>query len=194
MERDIIKEMIVVEGKNDTHTLKRSFTCDTIETNGSAISQRTLEKIRLALKRRGVIVFTDPDYPGEKIRKTIDENVPGCKHAFLRKEAAIDHRKNKIGIEHANPVEIRASLMTAQSSFIDEGSTEHWDEMTKEDLFHAGLIAGDSAKRKRERLGDELNIGYTNGKQLFKRLKQFRVTKEEFQRATAKVEKELADK
>lgn len=183
--------MIVVEGKNDTHTLKRSFSCDTIETNGSAISQRTLEKIRLALKKRGVIVFTDPDYPGEKIRKTIDQHVPGCKHAFLRKEAAIDHRRKKIGIEHANLVEIRASLMAAQSSFNDNEDTFNWSEMTKEDLFNAGLIAGESAKKKRERVGDELNIGYTNGKQLFKRLKQFRVTKEEFQRAVTKVEKEL---
>ncbi|WP_280772204.1 ribonuclease M5 [Salipaludibacillus daqingensis] len=193
MDQDIIKEMIVVEGKNDTNTLRRSFSCDTIETNGSAISDRTLEKIRLALKRRGVIVFTDPDYPGEKIRKTIDQYVPGCKHAFLRKEAAIDYRKNKIGIEHAKEEELRASLKAAQTSFSEDDVTSQWDEITREDLLKAGLIAGALAKRKRERLGDELNIGYTNGKQLFKRLKQFRVTKEEFQRATAKVEKELEE-
>ncbi|WP_416148109.1 ribonuclease M5 [Salipaludibacillus sp. HK11] len=191
MERDTIKEMIVVEGKNDTHTLRRSFTCDTIETNGSAISERTLEKIRFALSRRGVIVFTDPDYPGEKIRKTIDRYVPGCKHAFLAKDAAIDYRRNKIGIEHANQGDLREALMAAKSSFVEHEGIHSVEEITKEELIHLGLIAGSSAKQKRERLGDELNIGYTNGKQLYKRLKQFRVTKEEFQRAAEKVEKEL---
>ncbi|PYZ91540.1 ribonuclease M5 [Salipaludibacillus keqinensis] len=189
MERYKITEMIVVEGKNDTNALKRSFACDTIETNGSAISDSTLNKIRLALDRRGVIVFTDPDYPGEKIRKKIDQRVPGCKHAFLRREAAIDHRKKKIGIEHANSEELFASLLAAQSSFSEE--EEGKEEIMKEDLLKAGFIAGDLARNRRARLGDELNIGYTNGKQLYKRLKQFRVTKEEFQRAAAKVEKEL---
>ena len=41
-------------------------------------------------------------------------------------------------------------------------------------------------KRKREMLGDELRIGYTNGKQLEKRLNMFRITLTEFKRAMKK--------
>ena len=33
---------------------------------------------------RGVIVFTDPDYNGERIRKIIMEAVPTAKHAFFK--------------------------------------------------------------------------------------------------------------
>ena len=61
----------------------RAVDADTIETNGSAVNEATIEKVRRAQETRGVIIFTDPDYPGEKIRKTIAEDVPGCKHAFL---------------------------------------------------------------------------------------------------------------
>ncbi len=41
-----IKEVIVVEGKDDTTAIKRAVDADTIETNGSAINQATIEKIR----------------------------------------------------------------------------------------------------------------------------------------------------
>ncbi|MCT6903202.1 MAG: ribonuclease M5, partial [Lactobacillus sp.] len=34
-----IKEIIVVEGKDDTTAIKRAVQADTIETNGSAISE-----------------------------------------------------------------------------------------------------------------------------------------------------------
>ncbi|MDP4157503.1 MAG: toprim domain-containing protein, partial [Bacillota bacterium] len=60
-----LKEIIVVEGKDDTTAIKRAVDADTIETNGSAINKDTIEKIKLAQKTRGVIIFTDPDFPGE---------------------------------------------------------------------------------------------------------------------------------
>ena len=84
-----IKEIIVVEGKDDTTAVQQAVYADTIETNGSAINAEIIEKIRLAQETRGVIILTDPDYPGQKIRHTISEQVPGCKHAFIPKEKAI---------------------------------------------------------------------------------------------------------
>ena len=80
-----IKEIIVVEGKDDTVAIKRAVNADTIETNGSAVNESVIEQVRLAQKTRGVIIFTDPDFPGQKIRNTITEQVKGCKHAFITK-------------------------------------------------------------------------------------------------------------
>ena len=45
-----------------------------------------MERIKAAQKRRGVIIFTDPDFAGEKIRKKIAAEVPGCKHAFYQEK------------------------------------------------------------------------------------------------------------
>ena len=94
-----IKEIIVVEGKSDTIAIKRAVDADTIETNGSEISDSTLEQIQLAQERRGVIVFTDPDYPGERIRRIIRDHVPGCRHAFLPKAEAIAPASCPEGVE-----------------------------------------------------------------------------------------------
>lgn len=54
-----INEFIVVEGRDDTERVKTAVECDTIETNGSAINQDTLNVIRHAQETRGVIVLTD---------------------------------------------------------------------------------------------------------------------------------------
>lgn len=61
-----IKEIVVVEGKTDTALLKELFEVDTIETHGLALDQQTLELIQEASKSRGIIVLTDPDFPGKK--------------------------------------------------------------------------------------------------------------------------------
>ena len=63
-----IKEIIVVEGKDDTVAIKRAVDADTIETNGSAIGDHVIEQVKLAQKR-GVIIFTDPDYPESVFEK-----------------------------------------------------------------------------------------------------------------------------
>lgn len=85
----MIREVIVVEGKDDTVAIQRAVEADTIETGGSAVSEMTIRRIALAQERRGVIIFTDPDHAGERIRKMIAERVPGCKHAFLARHEAI---------------------------------------------------------------------------------------------------------
>ncbi len=173
-----IKEIIVVEGKDDTTAVQRAVEADTIETNGSAINEVTLQKIKLAQETRGVIIFTDPDYPGEKIRKTVAENVPGCKHAFIRKQDALDKRHKKVGVEHASVEIIRAALSEVQQEMIDIVEEIGWEE-----LIYLGLIAGDKARSRREKLGILLRIGYTNGKQLYKRLKMFQISRDQFESA-----------
>ncbi len=180
-----IKEIIVVEGKDDTTAIKRAVDADTIETNGSAVNEATIDKVRRAQAIRGVIIFTDPDYPGEKIRKTIAASVSGCKHAFLAKEEAIAKTGKGLGVEHASPQAIREALKDAQ--LMHESISE---EITQEDLLSAGLIGGEGAKDRRIMLGKLLKIGYTNGKQLHKRLMMFQISRQEFAEALSVVRQE----
>lgn len=180
-----IKEIIVVEGKDDTRAIKNAVEADTIETNGSAISKETIEKIKLAQETRGVIIFTDPDFPGKKIRQTIIEHIPECKHAFLEKEEALHKHGKGVGVEHASPEAIRRALKDAHMMTQDVK-----EEISKDDLLEAGLIGGANSKEKREKLGKKLKIGYTNGKQLHKTLMMFNINKESFLAALKEIEQE----
>ncbi|WP_335872087.1 ribonuclease M5 [Bacillus sp. 2205SS5-2] len=180
-----IKEIIVVEGRDDSVAIKRAVDADTIETNGSAINKETLTKIKHAQGKRGVIIFTDPDYPGEKIRRTIEQAVSGCKHAFIKKQDAMPKKGKGIGVEHASPLAIRSALKDAYTM-----QEEAIELISQEDLISAGLIAGPLAKQRRVQLGSKLKIGYTNGKQLYKRLKIFQITEEEFANALQEIVEE----
>ncbi|RIW29878.1 ribonuclease M5 [Bacillus salacetis] len=183
-----IKEIIVVEGRDDTTAIRRAVDADTIETNGSAVSKETLLKIKHAQEKRGVIIFTDPDYPGERIRKIVSDNVPGCKHAFIAKRDALPKNGRGIGVEHASPAVIQEALKEAHIM----NETLH-EEISVDDLIDAGLIGGPRAKARRERLGEMLRIGYTNGKQLHKRLKMFEITQKEFAEAINMILQEETD-
>lgn len=177
-----IKEIIVVEGRDDTTAINRAVDADTIETNGSAVPPAVIERIKLAQETRGVIIFTDPDYPGERIRHIVSQSVPHCKHAFLPKHEAIEKRGRGVGVEHASVEAIRKALKDAQT--VEKEAAE---QISKEDLVDAGLIGGPKAKERRQQLGEKLRIGYTNGKQLYKRLLMFQITQEQFARALKEV-------
>jgi ribonuclease M5 len=180
----MIKEIIVVEGKDDTVAIKRAVAADTIETNGSAIGEDVLRRIALANERRGVIIFTDPDHAGERIRKIVARHAPGCKHAFLPQEKAL--YKGDIGIENASPEAIRTALSELRTETADEAG-----EITWEDLMDAGLIVHPEASNRRLVIGRLLGIGYANGKQFYKRCTSFRISKAEFTEAYRQMEKEL---
>lgn len=181
-----IQEVIVVEGKDDTKRIKMAVNADTIETRGSAISDETLDQIAELQEKRGVIVFTDPDYSGEKIRKTIREAVPGVKHAFLKRKDAVPVHQGSLGVEHASPEVIREALKNLYTEVPDAPAM-----ISRETLAAKRLINGSAAKKRRELLGEILNIGYTNGKQLYKRLRLFEITPGDFEDAMQKVEQQM---
>jgi ribonuclease M5 len=177
----VIKEVIVVEGKDDTVAIKRAVAADTIETGGSAIDQKVIAQIKLAQERRGVIVFTDPDHAGERIRKIISNEVPGCKHAYIAKHL-VDPGKGSLGVEHASPEAIRESLANLHEEDEDAPEVIFWS-----DLMAAGLVNHPQAAARREQMGLILGIGYCNGKQFHKRCRMYRISVEEFGRAYAQV-------
>jgi ribonuclease M5 len=177
----MIQEIIVVEGKDDTAAVKRAVEADTIETGGSAIGEDVLRRIELAAARRGVIIFTDPDHAGERIRRIVAERVPGCKHAFLPQEKAA--RNGKFGVEHAEPEAIRQALAAVRTERPAEDAGA--DVVEWDDLMEAGLIVHPEAAKRRRALGERLGIGYANGKQFFRRCRMFRVTKREMAEALA---------
>jgi ribonuclease M5 len=179
----LIKEIIVVEGKDDTVAVQRAVKAETIETGGSAINNEIFRQIALAQERRGVIILTDPDHAGERLRRLITERVPGCKHAFISREEA-DY-KGDIGVENASPETIRRALEQVKSEMTGQAP-----QIEVKDLLEAGLLSGPDSSQRRMALGKLLGIGYANGKQFYKRCTMFQITREEFLRAVEQLKQE----
>ncbi|PTF09983.1 ribonuclease M5, partial [Staphylococcus equorum] len=141
------------------------------------INEQTLSVIAQAFETRGVIVLTDPDFPGDKIRNTIQKHVPGVKHAYIDREKA-KSKRGKIGVEHAQLEDIKDALINVSTPF-EEGH----ETISKSVLIDLGLIIGKDARKKREIIGRKLHIGHSNGKQLINKLNAFGYTEEDVRNA-----------
>lgn len=164
--------MVVVEGKTDTAVLRSLYDVDTIETSGLSLDDKTLAMIRTASQTRGVIILTDPDYPGQKIRHRIEQAVPHARHAFIKKEDAIGDKK--LGVAEARKEAIVDALNNAVT-FEKPQATLSWES------FIALDIIGDT--KRREQVYDLFNLGHGNVKTLFKRLNMAGITYEQIKEA-----------
>lgn len=161
-----IKEAIVVEGKSDYTYLKSFLDADIITTNGSEISKETLDLIKKANDNQGVIIFTDPDYPGLRIRNIISEYIGDCKHAYVEKKKAI--KGKKVGIAETKKEDIIKALKNVVSYKKENPKT-----ITEVDLYQLGLIGQSDSKQKREKVCNYFHLGWCNGKTFLKRVNMF---------------------
>ena len=168
-----IKETIIVEGRDDTAAINRAVDALTIETHGFGMPDSIWPQIDKAYSQQGIIVFTDPDYAGEKIRRKIAERYPGCRQAFLPKGKAL--KNGNVGVENARPEDIIEALEKAHCTC---GARE--GDFTEEDLLQWELAGGPRARARREKLGNLLSIGYGNSKSFLRKLNQFQISREEF--------------
>ena len=175
-----IKEVIVVEGRDDETAVKKAVDAEIIITHGFGISKKIFRQIKFAKERCGVIILTDPDHAGEEIRNRLDKAVPGCKHSFIPREEA--RKKDNIGVENANVESILKALEKAKAEIED-----YKEIYTNSDLIKNGLIIAKNASQKRDELGQILGIGYGNAKTFLKRLNKYGITTEEFKKALKEI-------
>jgi ribonuclease M5 len=176
----LIKEVIVVEGRDDMDAVKKAVDAEVICTSGFGITQKTIDRIKAAKERCGVIILTDPDFAGEKIREAISKKVPGCKHAFVPRGRAT--KEGDIGVENASPESIREALTKVKSEVNDVR-----EEFSIGDMVKNNLTGTEMSVKMRDVLGRELGIGYGNSKQFLSRLNRYGITRDEFNEALERI-------
>ena len=168
-------KVIVVEGKNDKEKIKSLYKdIYVITTNGSSIDPNAIIVLKELSKTHDIILFTDPDHAGDRIRKILAKELVNVYHAFIDKDQSISSNNKKIGVEHARAEAIKNSLdhlMLVQ--------TKSTSDITYSFLYDLNLIGHPYAKEKREMLSKKINIGHVNGKTLYHRLHMFNVSKKD---------------
>jgi ribonuclease M5 len=190
-----IQELIVVEGKNDAHAVRRALgEVDVIWTEGFGLTEEKVKLIAEMANRRGVIVCTDPDFAGKQIRKRIQSRVPKVRHVFLSRECALSKKGDDIGLENVSAEEIKKAF----SKVLNEKSPEEERELfsgnktaiSMADILENGLSGQRDSAAKRKALGKVLGIGDTNAKQFLFRVNRYAISKEDFLKALETIEKE----
>jgi len=179
----MIKEVLVVEGKMDVVAIDKAVEADCIITEGFNLKKQALKNIEQAYKKRGIIIMTDPDSAGERIRSYLTKRFPEAKHAFVPVEDATDN--DDIGIEQAKPEAIRKALAKVRTM-----DWEPTNNFSSTDLIVNDLSGAPSAVQRRAKLGAKLGLGFANAKTFLKRLNHYGVTREEFAAAVAALDEE----
>lgn len=157
-----LNEIIVVEGKYDKIKLSRLFDTLIIATDGFRIykDKQKAQLIKTAALKRGVIIITDSDTAGLRIRNRVRQLVGDAKvkNVYLPQIAGKEKRKAKPGAEgllgvEGIPDEIILNAVAAQTS-----AAPKREKITKAELFDMGLCGGENSSKLRKELCAALNL------------------------------------
>jgi ribonuclease M5 len=164
-----LKQAVVVEGKYDKIRLSNIIDAVIITTDGFSVcrDKEKLALIRFWAKRSGIIVLTDSDTAGFKIRSFIKSAVPekNITHIYIPDVFGKEKRKRsrskegKLGVEGITDAKL-TELFTEKlcgSGVITE-TAENTEKITKADLFCAGLSGTPDAQSRRREILHGLNL------------------------------------
>ena len=156
--KPVIREVIVVEGRYDKTALLQVVDATVVETGGFGIfnDKEKLQFLRQLARKRGLILFTDPDGAGFVIRNHLKGALPGeqIKQAYVPDIFGKEHRKKvggkegKLGVEGMTPEILLDSLRRCGATFEGEEAMVRSAGITKADLLEKGLIGPNSTAKR----------------------------------------------
>jgi ribonuclease M5 len=165
--KERLDALVVVEGITDVQFLSTFLEAEFVTTNGSDVPQATLDYLKAQhQKNKRIIVLTDPDSPGKRIRDVLDQHIPHLEHVYVEKNKAI--KKNKVGIAQTNKETILEAIKHRIIHSKQPLTTVK--QLTQIELMQLGLIGSHGALETRNFLSKKLHLGFVNAKTLLKRL------------------------
>lgn len=161
-----VKETVIVEGKYDKIKLSSVIDGVIIPTNGFTVfkDRETLEIIRYFAAATGIIILTDSDSAGFKIRsfikgavkngRIVNVYIPDIFGKERRKTAP--SKEGKLGVEGMEKEIILEAFRKA--GITAEEQPANSDPITRLDLYEAGLSGGENSSGKRRLMLAELGL------------------------------------
>lgn len=163
-----IKEAVIVEGNYDKIKLSGFLDGIIITTHGFAVytNDDFVKTIQELAKKTGIVIFTDSDSAGMRIRNFIKQKITDgeVKHAYIPDIRGKERRKREaskeglLGVEGMTEEIIIKALRDAGCEIDDEVSNAKTSQITKTDLYMLGLSGGSESSELRRKLSAEINI------------------------------------
>lgn len=166
-----IKETIIVEGLYDKIKLSQFVDGVIFVTNGfSVFTNENMQKsIQELGKRTGIVILTDSDSAGFKIRNFVKQLLPEklVKHAYIpniegkEKRKRIGGKEGLLGVEGVSD-DVIIEALRASGATIDGEKTRVKNNrtITKADMFNLGLSGTKDSAKMRVLLTQELGLPY----------------------------------
>ena len=162
-----IKETIIVEGKYDKIRLSPLFDANIIELGGFQIynNKDRLSLIRRIADKNGIIIVTDSDSAGFRLRHYLFSAIPKdkIKNVFIPDVFGKEKRKAKPGKENLIGVEgmtTEVLLSAFKNAGIDPENEngERIPPITKARLFELGLSGGENSSILRRKICEHYSL------------------------------------
>ncbi|MGN0582971.1 MAG: toprim domain-containing protein [Oscillospiraceae bacterium] len=165
-----VEQAIVVEGKYDKIKLESIIDATIVVTNGYGIfkDREKLELIRFYARKKGIIILTDSDGAGFKIRGFLKGSVPegSIKNVYIPDIFGKEKRKvkpsaeGKLGVEGIKKELIVEAFRKAGINFVSEEGAEKTERnpVTRTDIYEAGLTGTPDSSEKRKKLLKKLGL------------------------------------
>lgn len=166
MEKIFIKQAIIVEGKYDKIKLESIFDALILTSNGFRIfkDKEKVALIKEIAKKDGIIILTDSDVAGFKLRnyirsctkdaKVINIYIPQVEGKEKRK--TIPSKEGFLGVEGIDSKKIKQLFFDAL--VIGEEKPNKENQITKMNFYEDGLIGKQNSSFKRQALLKKLNL------------------------------------
>lgn len=161
-----IEQAVIVEGKYDKIKLSSVVDAVIITTDGFSVikNKEKLELIRFFAQKKGIIILTDSDSAGFKIRNFLKGAVSDGKivNVYIpdifgkEKRKSVPSKEGKLGVEGIDPKILLEAFEKA--GVISCKKKENSDPITKLDLFDTGLSGGRNSSEKRNLLLKKLGM------------------------------------
>ena len=164
-----IKETIIVEGAYDKIRLSGFIDGVILTTGGFSVfhNDRLRRSIRELAERTGIVILTDSDSAGFKIRNYIKQDIPEqyIRHAYIPDIRGKERRKREpgkeglLGVEGMTEEVILDALKKAGCTIDGSSAAPRADRaIQKSDLMKFGLAGGAGSAEKRKALAARLKL------------------------------------
>ncbi len=161
--------IVVVEGINDKKALENVYpNINVFITNGLGFTNTDLDELDNIRKKNNlkVLILTDPDVPGEIIRKRISKRIENVYHKYIYNNDFDKKKKKQIGVEALSEKEIKKIFTNLKKNEYNN------IEYKIRDIINAGIYFD---KQKRRLFCKENGIAFGNNKKVLKQINSYNI-------------------
>ena len=163
-----IDGVLIVEGTSDVAFLSTFLEALFFTTNGLDINSEKLQFLSAASKVNNLIIMTDPDDAGERIKNTIKSQINGVFEVKIEKNSRKNYKKS--GVAESD----KQVVLNALKPFVTD------KELFREKYDLAALISlSVNPTKKREEIVNKYGLINGNNKSLENQLRILKINREE---------------
>ena len=163
-----INGLLIVEGSSDVGYLSSFINAKFFVTNGLDISQEKIEFLLNASKVNKIIIFTDSDEAGERIKNTIQKSINGTYVASISGNSRKNYKKHGVAEAHKNEVlEVLKPFITEEELFNEKYNLSHLVSLSE------------MPEENRQKIIQKYHLIHGNNKSIENQLNILKIKKEE---------------